>query len=166
MRLAPPNRPRDIDVGDVVFTVIPGSQYLRDLAATRGQKVAREMMASADLWKSYGLEAINRSDIFAMPDADALDALAEEAGEAGDMLTGYGLHIYAVELAVLCVKGWKAAEEGGTLVGEDGRPAAVNRRNLSLLFQDTIPGETRTYAVAFIARLHQETSTERAEGKP
>lgn len=164
MRLRSPNTPREIPLGDFVLTVIPGGQFLRDLAQTNGQRRAREMIENAELWAEYGLENVSMSEIFAAPDGG--DGSDSALAGSEDTIIGYGTHVYAVELALLTLKGWRTADPKDRFEDESGQPAALSRRNISLLFLDAMPGEVTTYASGFVRAVHQLTSLERSEGKP
>lgn len=164
MKLRPPNQTQDIELGDLKMTVIPAGQFLRDLAQTNGRRRARDMIENADLWREYGLENTAMSEIFAHAEGASEAESALSGGE--DVILGYGTHVYAVELALLVLKAWSPLDPKGVFLDEAGQPAAVTRRNISLLFLDAMPGEVTTYASGFVRKVHQLTSLERSEGKP
>lgn len=149
MRLVPPSVPQAFEIGPVRFSALPATQFVRDLAQNRGRKRAREMVQQQQLWAEYGLENTSMADIF-IPDADLPDGEALDGEGMDDVLTGYGLFIYAVELALLTLKGWEGLQSEA---GEADPP--ITRRNISLLFLYPVePGSERTFALAYIAKVH------------
>lgn len=150
LRLNRRKEPRELQLGAGVWCKCrPLGQAHLDRAEANAKAQARALSRTEGLMAEYGFEAA---------DVGALFDLEEDP----DLTIGTGIHLFAVELAMLGVVqlGGADDENGHALEDKD----TVSRRDISLLFQETVPGTSTSFAAQFIALAGQIPFLEREEG--
>lgn len=156
-RLILKESPQSFEIGGVQFKCWSAGQFQRDLAETNARILARRLNDASELANDLALPAGMVAKIV----GGALE-MAEAGDERGadEQLAGYGMHLYAVELAMICVDSWCGLEVDGVEVSPQ-----PTRQYISALFLDNVtPGSPVTFASAFIAKVHGLSALEDSEG--
>lgn len=154
-RLKLKTEPEAFELGGVAFKCWPAGQYQRDLAKENAERAARKLAEASELSEAYGMPAgmvgkiVDRS----------LDLGEDLELEGVDTLGGFGTHLFAVELAVICIDSWEGVAD------EDGKEVKPSRQAISVLFLDTeTPGKPRTMATAWLEKVLTLSALEAQEG--